>query len=101
MLLLEEKGEDYRICYFNSTNILSCKYVESKKLLAIIFFDGRQYVYENVPNYHYQRFKIAKSQGKTLKEFLHNNYKYTKYETKNDVTLLKEYINGLINTQKE
>lgn len=74
MLLLEEQQDNSYVAYYDSSNILMSKYVPTTKKLAIIFAKGHQYLYEDVIPYHYQRFKIAQSQGKSLKEHIINNY---------------------------
>ena len=100
MLLAETKDQNSSICYFDSSNILACKYVANDKKLAIIFKGGRQYVYENVPNYHYQRFKISQSQGVALKKYLQKNYTALRVEDTIDTTPILETINELIEQKK-
>jgi hypothetical protein len=95
MLLLEEKTELASTCYYKSTNILASKYDSEKMLLAVIFDDGGQYVYEGVSNYTFQRFKIAESQGKALNTLLKGKFKFTRVEGKTDVTELKIFIESL------
>lgn len=97
MLLLEEKNEDNRICYFDSSNILACKYKLDTSQLAVIFKDGSQYVYESVSNYTFQRFKIAESQGEALNEYIKGKFKYTKVEYKIPTQQLYQIIDELKN----
>lgn len=95
MLLTEEKQNDAYISYYDSSNILASKYIAEKRLLAVIFIKGNQYVYENVLPYHYARFKTAKSQGKALSLYISKNYSYIKGEQKVDVEPLLQRINEL------
>lgn len=98
MLLLEEQINESVISYYDSSNILASKYIPSERKLAVIFAKGHQYVYENVLPYHYQRFKIASSQGKSLKEHIINNYSGIKAEYKLDgemINQIKEKIEML------
>lgn len=78
MLLKENKTENSHTCYFDSSNILACKYRKDTKQLAIIFKGGTQYIYENVTSYTYQRFKVAKSQGIALNKFIKGKFPYVK-----------------------
>lgn len=99
MLLNEVFEGDSVTCYFDSSNVLACKYDVSKKLLAVIFAKGWQYVYIDVLPYHFQRFKVSKSQGNGLKEHIINNYVSSKVETKiSDESLkqIKETIKQLL-----
>lgn len=92
MLIHEEKGDDFRICYFDSSNILMSKYVPSKKKLAIIFKGGTQYVYDEITNYEFQRFKVSKSQGKRFNSHIKNKFQTTKVEGKVNVQPILEII---------
>lgn len=74
MLLIEQQEGDIFIAYYDSTNILMSKYIYSEKKLSVIFNKGQQYIYKNVTAYHYQRFKLAPSQGKGLSEHIIKNY---------------------------
>jgi hypothetical protein len=95
MLLLEEKSETSSICYFKSSNILAAKYDSEKMLLAVIFNDGWQYVYENISNYTFQRFKIAESQGQALNKHIKGKFNFMKVSEKLDVTELKKTVETL------
>jgi hypothetical protein len=103
MLLLEEQSDNAVIGYYDSSNVIASKYIPSEKKLAVIFAKGHQYVYENVLPYHYQRFKLAPSQGKSLTEHIINNYAGTKAQLKLSEDLLsqiKEKIQALKNQSK-
>lgn len=103
MLLLEEQNDNIFIGYYDSSNILLSKYIASERKLSIIFSKGQQYVYENVLQYHYQRFKLGKSQGTSLKEHIINNYAGTKVDfilDQNTLSEIKEKINSLKNPNK-
>lgn len=95
MLLQEEKNEYHHICYFDSSNILCCKYKRDTKQLAVIFKSGTQYVYENVTIYTFQRFKVSKSQGKGLNKHIKGKFDYSKVEGKIDTKPLLEIIDKL------
>jgi len=82
MLLLEEKLEEGSVCYFDSSNIYACKYNANTKQLAIIFKGAGQYVYEDITNYNFQRFKVAESQGKHFRNYIQNKFKFIKVEGK-------------------
>lgn len=95
MLLFEENQGNSFIAYYDSSNVIASKYDPEKKLLAVIFIKGNQYVYEGVIPYHYARFKTAKSQGKALKAHISNNYPYIKGQQKVEVEPLLEKINKI------
>jgi hypothetical protein len=95
MLLLEEKLENGSVCYFDSSNIHACKYNNSTNQLAIIFKGGAQYVYEDVANYNFQRFKVAESQGKHFRGYIQNKFKFSKVESKIDITEILTLIEQL------
>ena len=80
MLLNEEKNGNSHICYFDSSNILACKYDRELQQLAIIFKGGTQYLYLNIVPYIFQRFKVANSQGKEFNEIIKNKYPTVKSE---------------------
>jgi hypothetical protein len=100
MLLSEQKQGDAFIAYYDSSNVIASKYNPKKKLLAVIFIKGGQYVYEGVIAYHYARFKQAKSQGKALNQYISKNYTYIKGEQKVDVAPLLEQIKKIKQEQK-
>lgn len=93
MLLFEEEQDGAYIAYYDSSNVIASKYVPEKKLLAVIFIKGGQYVYEGVIIHHYAMFKKATSQGKALRQYIQPNYEYIKGEQKVDVEPLLETIN--------
>ena len=98
MILKEEVLEESVICYFDSSNILCVKYNVRDRKMAVIFGDGRQYVYEGVIPYHFQRFKVSKSTGGGLKEHIVKNYAGSKVEKKLESEKLqeiKEFIESL------
>lgn len=83
MLLKEEEiSPGTYVAYYNSSNILLSKYIYADQKLAVIFSKGHQYVYSNVLPYHYQRFKVAQSQGKALKEHIISKYLCSRVEVK-------------------
>ena len=95
MLLLEEKVDNGIVCYFDSSNIHACKYNLNTKQLAIIFKGGSQYVYEDITNYNYQRFKVAESQGKHFSGFIKNKFKTSKVEGVIDLSEMLKLIEEL------
>lgn len=95
MLLNEQKDGQSRVCYFDSSNLICCKYLKEDKKLAVIFKDGRQYLYEGVVDYHFQRFKVAKSQGEALTKYITANYPYTVKTGKTDVSSILQQIENL------
>lgn len=95
MLLNEEQTENTHICYFDSSNVLACKYKRDTSQLAVIFGRGNQYIYENVTPYTFQRFKVAKSQGIALNRFIKDKFKYSKAGEKLDLTEVLETIKRL------
>lgn len=95
MLLLENKEDNSHLCYFDSTNILACKYRRDTKQLAIIFKGGTQYVYEGIVPYIFQRFKAAKSQGKEFNSLIKNKYDYFKAAEGLDLTEIYKTIQEL------
>jgi hypothetical protein len=99
MLLLEEKDENSHLCYFDSSNILACKYRRDNNQLAIIFKGGTQYVYEGVVPYIFQRFKVAKSQGKEFNSLIRNQYDYFKAAGGLDLTEVYKTIEELKKNQ--
>lgn len=103
MLLLEEaQADNCFIAYYDSSNVLMSKYMYNSQHLLVLFSKGNQYVYEKVLPYHYQRFKVAASQGKALKEFIIPNYGSVKGDKVIDsatFSQIKEQIN-LLKQQK-
>jgi hypothetical protein len=95
MLLLEEKLENGSVCYFDSSNIHACKYNNDTNQLAIIFKGGVQYVYENIINYNFQRFKVAESQGKHFRDYIKDKFKFAKVEGKVDMENILTLIEQL------
>lgn len=95
MLLLENKGENSSICYFDSSNILACKFNNDTKQMAIIFKGGQQYVYDDITNYNFQRFKVAESQGKHFISYIKNKFKFYKVDGKVDTTEIEKTIEEL------
>lgn len=95
MLLSEEKTDDTHICYFDSSNVLACKYKRDTKQLAIVFKGGTQYLYENVVPYTFQRFKVAKSQGIGFNRFIKGEFPYAKVAENLDLTEILQTIKEL------
>jgi len=95
MLLKEERSTDSTMCYYDSSNVVASKYIPEKYLLAVIYSNGRQYIYEKVTEYHHAKFKVADSQGKAVKEAFGNlpySFKMTDEEQLNQI---KEFIKNL------
>ena len=88
MLLLEQAQENNLISFYDSSNILMSKYIPEKRILMVLFSKGHQYLYEEVLPYHYQRFKIATSQGKALSAYIIPNSK----AIKGDAVLTQEQL---------
>lgn len=95
MLLKEEREESNIICYFDSSNIIACKYLSDISQLLVIFKGGTQYLYDKVSNYTFQRFKIAKSQGVALNEHLKNKFNCQKVAEGMDLTEILTFIEEL------
>lgn len=101
MLLAEHKEEDTHTCYFDSSNILACKYKRGTKQLAIIFKGGTQYLYENIVPYTFQRFKVANSQGREFNTLIKGKYQYAKVAEGLDLSVIYETIEALKEKPKE
>ena len=99
MLLLEEKTENSSVCYFDSSNILACKFLTESNELLIIFKGGTQYLYSGVANYNFQRLKVAKSQGEHFNKQIKNRFECKKVAESMDLTDLIETIE-LLKQQK-
>ena len=95
MLLSEEKTEDSHLCYFDSSNVIACKYKRDTNQLAVIFKGGTQYLYENIAPYTFQRFKVAESQGVALNRFLKNKFPCAKVAQEIDLTEILQIIEEL------
>lgn len=95
MLLNEQKNENSHTCYFDSSNVLACKYRRDTNQLAVIFKGGTQYIYDNIIPYTYQRFKVAKSQGVALNKFIRNKFPCTKVAEEIDLTEIYATIKQL------
>lgn len=100
MLLKEEKTENNHTCYFDSSNILACRYKRDTSQLAIIFKGGTQYLYEGVAPYNFQRFKVAKSQGVAFNERIKKNFTTTKVAEDLDLTEILVTIKEFKKNQK-
>lgn len=100
MLLKEEKDDKNAVvCFFDSSNILSCKYRIDTKQLAVIYASGYQYVFEDIGFYTYSEFKSAESQGYYFNTNIRNKYDFEKVENKIDVKVIKEYIENIKNNK--
>jgi len=51
---------------YDSSNVLASKYDPFSKKFVIIFSNGGQYLYDNVPENVFNEFQKAKSQGKLI-----------------------------------
>lgn len=51
---------------YDSSNVLASKYDPFSKKFVIIFSNGGQYLYDNVPENVFMEFQKAKSQGKLI-----------------------------------
>ena len=101
MLLKEEEIENgVFVSYYDSSNVWASKYIYSEKKLAIIFSKGQQYIYDNVLPYHYQRFKVAKSQGVSLREHILKNYSHVRVEDKLDGEMMQQISETISKLQK-
>ena len=82
--------------WFDSSNVFYAECDESEtqfKNVRVVFKNGQQYQYEDVPVYDWTLFKNSDSQGKKLNElFKKNGYKYTKIENADIESLQEEYI---------
>lgn len=101
MVLLEEKNENFSVCYYDSSNILASKYRFDTKQLAIIFKDGSQYVYDEIPNFIFEKFKTAASQGKVFIEIIKGKYQTSKADGKVSLEQIIPLIEGLKNPKKD
>ena len=95
MLLKEQKLNGQSICYVDSSKILAFKYNFEKKELSVIFSDGSQYVYYEVPKYEYNRLKVSDSQGKYFNVNIRLKFKYEKAPDNIDVTEIIQVIQEL------
>jgi hypothetical protein len=95
MLLLEEKIENTSTCYFDSSNVLACKYLSESSEMLIIFKGGTQYLYSDVSNYTFQRLKVAQSQGEVFNRLIKNKFKCEKVANSMDLTELILMIDNL------
>ena len=62
----------------NSSNIQSIGYDSQSSILEVEFTSGDIYQYFNVPDYLYQQFLGALSQGQFLNDYIRYNYRYQK-----------------------
>ena len=56
--------------------------VNEKSFLKVIFTNGREYLYEEVPADVYEKFLMADSKGKYLHENIIGKYNYSKKKKK-------------------
>ena len=100
MLLQENKNGGISTCYFDSSNVLACRYKFDTSQLAIIFKGGTQYLYEKVSNYTFQRFKIAESQGVAFNRFIKSKFDYSKVAQDLDISGVLKIIEEAKKNQK-
>lgn len=79
---------------YDSSNILASKYDTNSKKLAIIFSNGRQYLYHDVNRSDYDIFESAESQGKMLHSTI-KKYKVERVDDVTDTNIIVEQINSL------
>ena len=67
MLLQSIQDQEGKISsLYDSSNVLASKYDPHSKKFVIIFNNGGQYLYDNVPESTFNEFQKAKSQGKLI-----------------------------------
>lgn len=67
MLLQSVQDQEGKISsLYDSSNVLASKYDPHSKKFVIIFNNGGQYLYDNVPENAFIEFQKAKSQGKLI-----------------------------------
>lgn len=106
MLIYEEHMKNDKVCYFDSSNVLTIKYSESKKVMAIIYGSGREYLYEKVPKNMFLRIRNADSQGKIINNLIKKSGMGKKLYNENLVNqldseklnILKEHIKNINET---
>lgn len=68
--------------FTNSSFLASCQYDEEKQLLTVIFRNGKEYQYADVPKEVFEEFKDAESAGIYFSSQIKNKYQAPKKEEK-------------------
>lgn len=86
-------------CWYTSSNVVYSECIDHKDALKdvkIVFKNGTEYTYKEVPVYEYMTFRESASQGKALNSIL-KKYEFVKSEEKRDLELIKEEMEKVIN----
>lgn len=93
MILKKQEKNGVIKAIYSSSNICASTYESKTNTLTIIFSNGGQYQYTNVPEKDYMRFEIADSQGAVFNSHIktHPFTKLDKVDTKTILTEVNEY----------
>lgn len=82
-------------CWYDSSNVIYTECIDNKdalKTLKVVFSNGTQYQYNEVPVMDYLVFREDASQGKALNRLIKGNkYEYVKLENVDINALNEEY----------
>lgn len=79
MAIKSEKIEGKKIINeVESSNVKKTIYDTETKSLQVIFNNGAEYIYEDVPHSSYTKFRMAESQGKYFSAEIAKKHKYKK-----------------------
>ena len=84
-------------CWYTSSNVVYSECIDHKdalKEVKVVFKNGNEYTYKDVPTYDYMMFRDAPSQGKALNSIL-KKYEFVKSEEKRDLDLIKEELDNV------
>lgn len=89
-MILERVEKDNLVnVIYESSNIVASTYDKTKKELNVIFKNGGNYTYQNVPPTDYFRFETADSQGKEINTTI-KKYSVLKHENVNTDNVIKK-----------
>ena len=89
-MILERVEKDNLVnVIYESSNIVASTYDKTKKELNVIFKNGGNYTYQNVPSTDYFRFETADSQGKEINTTI-KKYSFLKHENVNTDNVIKK-----------
>lgn len=96
VLFKELLSEGIEQCVYDSSNILGSEYNEIKNELKIIFSNGTEYLYEEIPPTLYVWFREDESQGKFFnREIKKGTYTFKKIGV-SDIERLNEIKNNVL-----
>ena len=84
--------DDIDKCWYNSSNIIYSECIDHDdklKEVKVVFKNGNEYTYKDVPVQDYLMFREAPSQGKALNSII-KKYEFIKSEEKRDLERLNE-----------